>query len=110
MATTNRTATTSTTSRWAKLSPDQLADEAGWLHDQLDQVKDEAIRRGLHRAESADWRIALSPPGEQQRTDKPLLLRVLGIGAAEFAVRFCHPVRTDWRLTVTRRKQFQAAA
>lgn len=96
--------------RLAKLSPDQLAAEAGRLHDELDQVKDEAIRRGLHRAESVDWRITLSPPGEQQRTDKPLLLRTLGISTAEFAVRFCHPVRTDWRLTITRRKQFRPAA
>ena len=110
MPTKNRTATTSTATRWAKLSPEQLADEAGWLHDHLDQVKGEAIRRGLNRAESAEWRIALSPPGEQQRTDKPLLLRVLGIGAAEFAARFCQPARTDWRLTITRRKPIRAAA
>ena len=92
------------------MSPAGLADEAGRLHDELDAVKDEAIRRGLRTAEGGEWRIALSPPGEQQRTDKPLLLRVLGIGAAEFAVRFCRPVHTDWRLTITRRKEIRAAA
>jgi hypothetical protein len=110
MATTNRTATTSTTSRLAALSPAGLADEAGRLHDELDLVKEEAIRRGLRNAEGGAWRIALSPPGEGSRTDKPLLLRVLGITAAEFAARFCRPTRTDWRLTVTRRKPTREAA
>jgi hypothetical protein len=101
---------TTTASRLTKLSPAELANTAGWLHDQLGQVKAEAIRRGLDRAESADWRIALSPPGEQMRTDKPRLLRVLGLTAAEFATRYCRPVRTDWRLTITRRKPLRAAA
>src|SRR6516164_9322191 len=30
------------------------------------------------------FRITLTPPGRQQRTDKPLLLRALGISADEF--------------------------
>jgi hypothetical protein len=108
MATKNPTTTAS--SRLKKLSPDELADEAGRLHDELDMIKSEAIRRGLDRAEGADWRIALSPPGEQMRTDKPRLLRALGITAAEFAARYCRPIRTDWRLTITRRKPLRAAA
>jgi hypothetical protein len=37
-------------------------------------------------------------------------LRVLGITAAEYAARFCRPIHTDWRLTVTRRKPITAAA
>jgi hypothetical protein len=102
--------TTTASSRLKKLSPAELADEAGRLHDELDMVKSEAIRRGLDRAEGSAWRITLSPPGEQMRADKPRLLGVLGISPAEFAVRFCHRVRTDWRLTITRRKPLRAAA
>ena len=108
MATKNPTTTAS--NRLELLSPAGLADEAGRLHDALDAVKSEAIRRGLRTAEGGAWRIALSPPAETMRTDKPLLLRVLGITAAEFAARFCRPVRTDWRLTVTHRKQIREAA
>ena len=106
----NPTATTSTTSKLAAWSAAELADLAGRLHDALDQVKEEAIRRSLRNAEGAGWRIALSPPGDGWRTDKPLLLRVLGITASEYTTRFCRPVRTDWRLTVTRRKPIRAAA
>jgi hypothetical protein len=108
MATKNPTTTAS--SRLQKLSPDELADQAGRLHDELDMIKSEAIRRGLDRAEGSAWRITLSPPGEQMRTDKRRLLRVLGITAAEFAARYCRPIRTDWRLTITRRKPLRAAA
>jgi hypothetical protein len=46
-------------------------------------------RPDLHRAEGTLFRITLTPPGTQQRTDKPLLLRALGISADEFATRFC---------------------
>lgn len=88
----------------------QLADEAGRLHDALDAVKAEAVRRGLRTAEGEDWRISLSPPGEQNRTDKARLLQVLGITAAEFTARFTRLVHTDWRLTITRRRKFEAAA
>jgi hypothetical protein len=41
------------------------------------------------------------PPGTSQRTDKPLLLKVLGITAAEYTARFTYPVHTGWRLTCT---------
>jgi hypothetical protein len=36
-------------------------------------------------------------------------LQVLGITAAEFAARFCHPVQTGWRLTCTLRRKLAAA-
>jgi hypothetical protein len=39
-------------------------------------------------------RSTLTPPGTQQRTDKPLLLQVLGITAAEYTARFCYSVQT----------------
>ena len=58
-------------------------------------------RRDLHRTEGTLFRITLTPPGTQQRTDKPLLLRALGISADEFATRFCRTVNTSWRLTCT---------
>ena len=45
-------------------------------------LKAEAIRRELRRAEGEAYRIVLTPPGTQQRIDKPLLLKVLGITAA----------------------------
>jgi hypothetical protein len=64
-------------------------------------LKAEAIRRDLRRAEGDAYRIVLTPPGTSQRTDKPLLLKVLGITAAEYAARFCNPVHTGWRLTCT---------
>jgi hypothetical protein len=44
------------------------------------------------------------------RTDKPLLLQVLGITEAEYTARFCHPVQTGWRLTCTPRRKFEVAA
>jgi hypothetical protein len=63
-------------------------------------LRDQALARG--RAEGEDFRITLTPPGTSQRTDKPLLLQVLGISEAEYTARFCHPVQSGWRLTCTR--------
>jgi hypothetical protein len=80
------------------------------LHDALEAVKGEAIRRGLKRVETALWRLTLTPPGESARTDKPMLLRTLGITAAEFAARFTRVTRTDWRMTLTRCRVFRTAA
>jgi hypothetical protein len=92
------------------LSPGELADEIGVLEARIGELKAEAVRRCLHRAEGQVFRIVLTPPGTQQRTDKPKLLQVLGLTAAEFAARFCHPVQTGWRLTCTPRRKFAAAA
>ena len=52
----------------------------------------------------------MTPPGTSQRTDKPLLLQVMGITEAEYTARFCHPVQTGWRLTCTARRKFETAA
>jgi hypothetical protein len=65
----------------------------GALEGRVEVLKAEAIRREIHRAEGENYRIVLTPPGTQQRTDKLLLLRVLGITAAEYTTRFCHPLR-----------------
>ena len=56
------------------------------------------------------FRITLTPPGRQQRTDKPLLLRALEISADEFATRFCRTAHTSWRLTCTPLRKLAAAA
>jgi hypothetical protein len=96
--------------RLRKLTDGALADEVGTLEARIDALKAEAIRREIRRAEGEDFRITLTPPGISQRTDKPLLLRVLGIAEAEYAARFCHPVQTGWRLTCTPRRKFETAA
>jgi hypothetical protein len=61
--------------RIRKLSDGDLADEVGALKATITALEEEAIRRGLRRAEGADFKITLTPPGTSQRTDKPLLLR-----------------------------------
>ena len=95
--------------RLRKLTPGDLADEAFVLRARIDAIKEEAIRRGLRTAEGAAGRIALSPPGNQDRTDRALLLQVLGIAEAEFVARFTRPVHTDWRLTITPSRARRAA-
>jgi hypothetical protein len=55
------------------LSPGQLADEAGKLKAALSDIKDEAIRRELTRAEGNFFRLTLSPPGRQMRLDRARL-------------------------------------
>ena len=92
-----------------KLSPGALADEAFAFHARIEAIKKEAVRRGLKTAEGDAGRIALSPPGQQNRTDRALLLQVLGIAEAEFIARFTRPVRTDWRLTITAARARRAA-
>jgi hypothetical protein len=96
--------------RLRRLSPGDLADEAFILKTRIDAVKDEAIRRGLKTAEGQAGRITLSPPGTQERSDRALLLEVLGISEAEFISRFCRQTKTDWRLTINPRRTFRAAA
>lgn len=93
--------------RLRKLAPGALADEAGALKARLEVIKGEAIRRGLRKAEGEAWKLSLSPPGEQNRTDKAGLLRVLGITDAQFVARFTSLVHTDWVMRCTARKAFR---
>jgi hypothetical protein len=95
--------------RLRKLTDGELADQIGTFEARIDALKAEAIRREIRRAEGADFRITLTPPGTSQRTDKPLLLQVMGITEAEDNARFCHPVQTGWRLTCTACRKFAAA-
>ena len=95
--------------RLRKLSPAALADEAGALKAKTEAIKDEAIRRGLKRAEGQFWNLALTPPGQSNRTDKSRLLAVLGISEDEYAARFTSPTQTDWVMRCTARKVLRAA-
>jgi len=92
--------------RLKRLSPGELADEAFLAKARIDAIKSEAIRRGLKTAEGQAGRITLSPPGTQERSDRALLLQVLGIAESEFIARFCRAVKTDWRLTINPRRTF----
>jgi hypothetical protein len=96
--------------RLRRLSPGDLADEAFILKTRIDAIKEEAVRRGLKTAEGQAGRITLSPPGTQERSDRALLLQVLGIAESEFITRFCRQVKTDWRLTINPRRVFRAVA
>lgn len=93
------------TKRLRALSAGELADEALALKTRLEAIKTEAIRRGIKTAEGEAGRLTLSPPGTQDRIDRALLLEVLGITEAEFIARFCRETKTDWRLTITPRRQ-----
>lgn len=90
--------------RLRKLKPGELADEALALKKRIDSIREEAIRRGVTRAEGLAGRITLTPPGKQERSDRDPLLQVLGISAAEFVSRFCHTVETDWQMRIYPRK------
>jgi hypothetical protein len=81
--------------RLRNVSSGELADAIGALEARVEVLKAEAIRRELRRAEGEAYRIVLTPPGTGQRTDKPLLLKVLGITAAEYTAASatrCTPV------------------
>ncbi len=94
--------------RLRKLSPGALADEAGGLKARTEAIKDEAIRRGLTKAEGQFWKLALTPPAISNRTDKSRLLAVLGISESEYVTRFTSPTRTDWVMRCTARKVLRA--
>jgi hypothetical protein len=98
--------------RLRKLSPAALADEAdeaGALKAKTEAIKDEAIRRGLKKAEGQFWKLALTPPGQSNRTDKSRLLAVLGISESEYVARFTSVVHTDWVMRCTARKVLRVA-
>ena len=96
--------------RLSNISSGDLADAIGALEARVEVLKAEAIRRDLRRAEGEAYRIVLTPPATSQRTDKPKLLLVLGITAAEYAARFTYPVHTGWRLTCTALRKLAVAA
>ena len=95
--------------RLRKLSPAALADEAGALKAKTEAIKDEAIRRGLKKAEGQFWKLALTPPGQSNRTDKSRLLGFLGFSEDEYVMRFTTPTQTDWVMRCTARKALRTA-
>jgi hypothetical protein len=63
------------------------------------------LRRELiGKAEGEFWKLALTPPGQSNRTDKSRLLAVLGISESEYVTRFTSPTQTDWVMRCTARK------
>jgi hypothetical protein len=96
------------TKRLSKLRDGKLADEIGTVEAHLAALKAEAIRRELHRVEGEAYRIVLTPPGTSQRTNKPLLLKALGITAAQYTARFCHPIHTGWLVKCTALRKLAA--
>ena len=69
-----------------------------------------AIDIGLTKAEGQFWKLALSPPGQSNRTDKSRLLAVLGISESEYVTRFTSPTQTDWVMRCTARKVLRTVA
>jgi hypothetical protein len=90
------------------LSPGELADEIGVLEARIGELKAEAVRRCLHRAEGQAFRIVLTPPGTQQRTDKPKLLASAWHNRRRIR-RAVLPSGAD-RLAAPPRRKFAAAA
>lgn len=87
--------------RLKKLTPGELADEAGQLKAALGRIKDEAIRRELRRAEGALFRLSLTPPGRQLRLDRAQLEKIYG---ASLIARYCYEIDTDWVMRTSARK------
>ena len=87
--------------RLRKLSPGELADEAGKLKAALGAIKDEAVRRELRRAEGTAFRLTLSPPGRQTRLDRARLEADKG---AAFLAPYLYEADTDWVMRCTARR------
>ena len=63
----------------------------------------------LKKAEGQFWKLALTPPGHSNRTDKSRLLAVLGISESEYVTRFTSPAQTDWVMRCTPQKVLRTA-
>jgi hypothetical protein len=82
-------------------SPGQLADQAGVLKAQIEAIKQEMIAREVTRAEGNLFRLALTPPGRQNRFDRDAFEREYGV---DFLSRFCNEIDTGWVMRVNVRK------
>jgi hypothetical protein len=82
-------------------SPGQLADQAGALKAQLEAIKQEMIVRDVTRGEGNLFRLALSPPGRQNRFDREAFERDKG---ADLLTPYCHEIDTGWVMRVNARK------
>ena len=63
----------------------------------------------MKKAAGQFWKLALTPPGRSNRTDKSRLLAVLGISESEYVARFTSPTQTDWVMRCTPRKVLRTA-
>ena len=84
-----------------EMTPGQLADAAGKLKAALGDIKDEAIRRELRRAEGNTFRLTLSPPSRQMRLDRARLEEEHG---HELIAPFLYEADTDWVMRVSARR------
>lgn len=87
--------------RLRKLSPGELADEAGKAKAALGLIKDEAVRRELRRAEGNLFRLTLSPPGRQTRLDRARLEADQGAG---FLAPYLYEEDTTWVMRCSARR------
>ena len=83
------------------LTPGQLADAAGQLKAALADIKGEAIRRELGRAEGNSYRLTLSPPSRQTRLDRARLEAEKG---AELLAPYLYEEDTSWVMRVSARR------
>ena len=83
------------------LTPGQLADAAGQLKAALADIKVEAVRRELSRAEGNAYRLTLSPPSRQTRLDRARLEAEKG---AEFLAPYLYVEDTSWVMRVSARR------
>jgi len=84
-----------------EMTPGQLADAAGKLKAALSDIKDEAIRRDLRRAEGNEFRLTLSPPSRQVRLDRARLEEHHG---HELLAPFLYEADTDWVMRCSARR------
>ena len=67
----------------------------------LGNIKDEAVRRELRRAEGNLFRLSLSPPGRQTRLDRTRLEAEQG---ADFLAPYLYEEDTSWVMRVNARR------
>ena len=96
------------TKRLRKLSPGELADEAGAvkaaiadLEEKLDAYKAEGIRRDLREADGQLFRLTFTPPGIRIAIDGALLREVMG---HPFVSHFSKQNVVDWIMRCSARK------
>jgi len=87
--------------RLDEMTPGQLADAAGVLKAALSDIKGEAIRRDLRRAEGNKFRLTLSPPSRQMRLDRARLEEHHG---HELLAPFLYEADTDWVMRCSARR------
>ena len=83
------------------LSPGQLADEAGRLKAALGDIKAEAVRSELTRAEGNFFRLTLSPPGRQMRFDRK---RFEADNGTERLAPYLYEEDTSWVMRLAARR------